>query len=367
MANLTFEQILKDIRNKVYYPVYFLMGEEPFFIDVIADYLEKQVLTDSEKEFNLSILYGKETDIPAILGVAKRYPMMASHHLVIVREAQNVRNIEFKEKEIPKEISVKYLNENNKGKEKSQGEFENEILLKYLENPLKSTILVFCYKYKTLDGRKKVAKTIPQNGILFESKRLYENQLTGWIETYINRKNYRIEPKATQMLAAHLGTDLAKVTNEVQKLFISLPAGSVITPDIIENNIGISKDFNIFELQDAFGAINKEKAYRIAKYFGDNQKANPMVMTLSMLYLFFQKLMLYHHSTDKSEKGLMEATGLNAYFLKNYHKAARNFPPERIERVFGILREYDLKLKGLGNRTADAGQLLTEMTFKILH
>lgn len=367
MANLTFDQILKNIRNKVYSPVYFLMGEEPFFIDVIADYLEKQVLSESEKEFNLSILYGKETDIPAILGVSKRYPMMASHHLVIVREAQNVRNIELKEKETPREIQVKPLNENNKGKEKSQAEFENEILIKYFENPLKSTILVFCYKYKTIDGRRKVAKTILQNGVLFESKRIYENQLPGWIETYINRKNYRIEPKATYMLAAHLGTDLAKITNEVQKLFISLQPGSVITPDIIENNIGISKDFNIFELQDALGTLNKEKAYRIAKYFGDNQKANPMIMTLSMLYLFFQKLMLYHYTQDKTENGLKEALGINAFYVKNYQKAARNFSPERIEHIFGILRDFDLKIKGLGNRSADAGQLLTEMTFKILH
>jgi len=348
MANLTFEQILKDIRNKVYYPVYFLMGEEPFFIDVIADYLEQQVLTETEKEFNLSILYGKESDIPTILSVAKRFPMMASHHLVIVREAQNVRNID------PKEGS-KSLNQ------------ENEILIRYLENPLKSTIIVFCYKYKTIDGRKKVAKNVLQNGVLFESKRLYENQLPGWIATYVSRKGYQIGPKATQMLSDHLGADLAKVTNEIQKLFINLPTGSEITPEIIEDNIGISKDFNIFELQDALGNLNKEKAYRIAKYFGDNQKANPMVLTLAMLYLYFQKLMLYHFATDKSEKGLAAAIGVSPFLMKNYHKAARNFPPERIEKIFTYLKECDLKLKGLGNRTADPGQLLIELTYKILH
>ena len=348
MANLSFEQILKDIRNNVYYPIYFLMGEEPFFIDVISDYLQEQVLTDAEKEFNLSIIYGKETDIPSILSVAKRFPMMASHHLVIVREAQNLRNLD------PKE-SAKSVNQ------------ENEIFLKYLENPLKSTILVFCYKYKTIDGRKKAAKTILQNGVLFESKRMYENQLPAWIEAYVKRKGYFIGPKATQILSDHLGADLTKVTNEVQKLFISLPMGSEVTPEIIEDNIGISKDFNIFELQDALGNLNKEKAFRIAKYFGDNQKSNPMVLTLSMLYLYFQKLMLYHYATDKSEKGLASAIGVNPFLLKNYHKAARNFPPQRIEKIFTHLKDCDLKLKGVGNRTANAGELLKELTYKILH
>lgn len=348
MASLTFEQIIKDIRNKVYHPVYFLMGEEPFFIDVISDYLEEQVLTDDEKEFNLSILYGKDTDLPAIISVAKRFPMMASHHLVLVREAQNVRNIE------PRD-GAKNPNQ------------ENEMLVKYLENPLKSTILVFCYKYKTLDGRKKIAKTIAQKGILFESKRIYDDKLPGWIESYVQRKGYKISPKATQMLANHLGADLAKVTNEIQKLFISLEKGAEITPVIIEENIGISKDFNIFEMQEALGSLNKEKVYRIARYFGDNQKSNPMVLTLSMLYQFFQKLMLYHYATDKSEKGLASAIGVHPFLMKGYHTAARNFPPQRIEKIFSYLRDCDLKVKGVGNRSADAGELLKELTFKILH
>lgn len=348
MANLTFEQILRDIRNKVFHPVYFLMGEEPFFIDVIADYLEEQVLSEMEKEFNLSILYGKDTDIPSIISVAKRFPMMANHHLVIVREAQNVRNID------PRE-SAKNVNQ------------ENELLIRYLENPPKTSILVFCYKYKAIDGRKKVAKNVLQNGVLFESKKIYDNKLPEWIATYVSRKGYQIGPKATQMLSDHLGADLAKVTNEIQKLFISLPKGAEITPALIEENIGISKDFNIFELQDALGDLNKTKAYRITRYFGDNPKANPLVLTLSMLFLFFQKLMLFHYATDKSEKGLASAIGVNPFLMKGYHRAARNFPPDRIERIFSYLRECDLKLKGVGNRSADAGELLKELTYKILH
>lgn len=348
MANLNFEQILKDIKNKVYSPVYFLSGEEPFFIDVIADYLEEQVLDEMEKEFNLSILYGRDTDIPTVLSVAKRYPMMASHHLVIVREAQNLRNVE------PRE-GQKTINA------------ENEALVKYLEKPLESTILVFCYKYKTLDRRRKLAKTVLQNEMLFEGKRVYDNQLPEWISSYVKRKGYLIGPKATQMLADHLGSDLSKVTNEIGKLFISIPKGSEITPDVIEENIGISKDFNIFELQDALGEINPTKAYRIVKYFGDNPKSNPMVLTLSMLYLFFQKLMLYHYSTDKSERGLSSAIGVNPFLMKGYHKAAKNYTPERLERIFSYLRECDLKLKGVGNRSADAGELLKELTFKIMH
>lgn len=348
MASLSFEQILKDIRNKVFSPVYFLSGEEPFFIDVIADYLEEQVLTDMEKEFNLSILYGKDTDIPTVLSVAKRFPMMASHHLVIVREAQNLRNVE------PRD-GQKTVNA------------ENEALQKYLEKPLESTILVFCYKYKTIDRRRKVAKAILQNGVLFEGKKLYDNQLPAWISDYVKRKGYFIGDKATRMLADHLGNDLAKVTNEIQKLFISLPKGSEITPAAIEENIGISKDFNIFELQEALGELNHTKAFRIVKYFGDNQKSNPLVLTLGMLYLFFQKLMLYHYSRDKSERGLASAIGVNPFLLKNYHMAAKNFPPERLERVFSYLRECDLKSKGVGNRSAEPGELLKELTFKILN
>ncbi|MDX9941698.1 MAG: DNA polymerase III subunit delta [Bacteroidales bacterium] len=348
MANLSFEQILKDIKNKVYYPVYFLSGEEPFFVDVISNYLEDQVLTDMEKEFNLSILYGKDTDIPNLLSVAKRFPMMASHHLVIVREAQNLRNLE------PRE-NLKTLNP------------ENEALVKYLEKPLESTILVFCYKYKTLDRRRKVAKTILQKGLLFEGKRVYDNHLPPWISNYVKRRGYLIGDKATQMLADHLGNDLAKVTNEIQKLFISLPKGSEITPASIEENIGISKDFNIFELQEALGEMNKTKAFRIVKYFGDNQKSNPLVLTLSMLYLFFQKIMLYHYSRDKSERGLASAIGVTPFRMKGYHKAAKNYPPERLERIFSYLRDCDLKSKGVGSRSAEPGELLKELTFKIMN
>ncbi len=335
MAEMNIHQILKDIGNKAVHPVYFLMGEETYYIDVIADNLEESVLTDTEKEFNLTILYGKDTDIPDIISTAKRYPMMASHNIVIVREAQHLKDI--------------------------------EALMPYVEKPLDSTILVICYKYKTLDKRTRFYKSISNAGVVYNSKKLYENQVPAWIAGYVKQNGYRIGPAALQLLADHLGTDLGKIVNEVKKLFINLEKGSEITPLVIEENIGISKDFNMFEFQNALGAKNKQKAYQITKYFADNPRSNPFVMTTGILYQFFSKVLLYHSLKDKSQKNAASELNVHPFFIKDFIQAAKNYSPNRIVEIFSQLRTYDLKSKGLGNETTDHGELVKELTYKILN
>ncbi len=335
MTEKDFYNILKDIRNKVLHPVYFLMGEESFYIDVITDYLEDRVLTEEEKEFNLSILYGKDTDIPTIISVAKRYPMMSSHNMVIVKEAQHIKEI--------------------------------EDLLPYIRQPLESTILVICYKYKRLDGRTILFKEVKKRGVVFEGKKLYDNQVPEWIASYVNKHGYRIGPKAVQMLADHLGADLGKIVNEVQKLFINLQKGKEITTQVIEENIGISKDYNIFEFQNALSQKNSLKAFQIANYFANNPKSNPFVLTTGVLYQYFSKIILYHSLSDKSRNSVASALSISPFFVKDYELAARNYPSAKAIRCIALLRKYDLKSKGLDNETTDHGELLKELTYHLLN
>jgi len=331
--------IIKEIDNKIFHPVYFLMGEEPYYIDYISNYIEKNVLSDSEKEFNQTILYGKDTDLKTIISYAKRYPMMSNHQVIIVKEAQTIDRFESK---ISDYIS-------------------------YFENPQKTTILVFCYKYKKIDGRKKTAKIIDNNGVLFESKRVYDNKLPDWISGYIKQKGYNIEPVATQLLADYIGNNLSKIVNETEKLFISIDKGSKITPAIIEENIGISKDYNVFEFQNAIGEKNELKAFRMVYYFVSDPKNNPIIFIISMLYNYFSKLLIYHSLTDKSQQNAASALSVNPYFVKDYKNAAMKYPASAILRIFSILKEYDLKSKGVGNVSADEGELLKELTYKILN
>ena len=264
---MTFEQILNDLKNKIYYPVYFLAGEESYYIDEISDYIEEHVLTDIEKEFNQTVIYGRETDVLSIISNAKRYPMMANYQVVIVKEAQDIKNI--------------------------------EDLLPYIENPLDSTLLVINYKYKKLDKRKSFFKQIGKKGVLFESKKLYDNKIAGWINNYVKEKGYEITPKACAMLTEFLGSNLSKVVNEISKLIINVPEKSIINDELVERNIGISKDFNIFELQNAIGSKNVLKANQIANYFAANPKDNPLVKTVTILFGYFSKIMIYHQLKDK--------------------------------------------------------------------
>jgi DNA polymerase III subunit delta len=330
-----FDQIISDLKNKIYYPVYFLTGEEPYFIDVISDFIEENVLTDTEKEFNQTIVYGLETDVKSIAAIARRYPMMSNYQVVIVKEAQHVDEI--------------------------------EELLPYVENPLNSTLLVLCYKFRKLDGRTAFAKKVGAKGAVFESKKLYDNQVGGWIENYLKQQGFSITPRATAIMADYLGNDLGKIVNESSKLILNIRPGELITESLVEQNVGISKDFNTFELQNAIGEKNVLKANRIINYFAANPKDNPLVKVITILYSFFSKLLIYHQLTDKSKNHVASALGVNVFFIGDYEKAARNYDPARLKRIVGYLREYDLKSKGFENVSISHGELMKELLFKILH
>jgi DNA polymerase-3 subunit delta len=347
---MEFNDILSELKRKIYRPIYFLMGEEPYFIDMISDYIENKVLDESEKEFNQSVLYGRDVSAAEIIGAAKRFPMMSDYQVIIVKEAQNIKDLIKKEKE------------DGKAKDKTKQPFEA-----YIEHPQKSTILVFCYKYKTIDKRTSLAKLIDKNCVLFESKKIYDNQVPDWINNYLKGKEYSVGPKASALLTEYLGSNLSKISNELDKLMINLPAKSEITVEHIQSNIGISKDYNVFELQTAIGKKEVLKANRIVNYFSANEKENPLVMTVASLYGYFCKLLSYHFLTDKSQKSVASALGVHPFFVGDYERAAKNYSAGKLKAIFGYLREYDLKSKGVDTGSASEGELLKELVFKILH
>ena len=329
-------KIVNDIKAGNIKPIYFLMGEESYYIDKLSDYIEEKVLSEDEKGFNQTVLYGRDVTIDDIVSTAKRYPMMAERQVVIVKEAQDLsRTIDKIES--------------------------------YAENPMPSTVLVFCYKYKTLDKRKKVTKLLAKHGIVYESKKLYENQVGDWIKRVLAGKKYTIEPKANAMLVEFLGTDLSKINNELEKLQIILPKGSTITPHHIEENIGFSKDFNVFELRKAIGDRNQLKAYTIAENFAQNPKDNPIVMTTSLVFSFFVQLLKYHGLKDKNPKNVASALGVNPFFLKDYDIALKNYPMRKVSQIVTSLRDVDVKSKGVGANALPQSDLLREMLFKIFN
>jgi len=331
-----FNQIIESIKKKVYYPVYFLMGEEPYYIDEITNYIASNVLTNDEKEFNQTVVYGKDTDEETIISYAKRFPMMANYQVVIVKEAQNLDEI--------------------------------EKLQTYIENPLSSTILVICYKYKTIDKRKLFAKALQKKSVLFESKSLYPNQIPDWVNAYVKSQGYKINPQATQLLSENIGNDLTRITSEVKKLIINLPDSKEITLDDIERNIGISKEFNVFELQNALGKKQVLKANRIITYFVQNPKENPIVQVLIIIYGFFTKVLLYHTIINKSDKKEVAATlSVNPFFVDDYRVASQSYSIQKLTRIFSYLREADMKSKGVNMITKNDDAIFKELIYKILH
>ncbi|MBL7934715.1 MAG: DNA polymerase III subunit delta [Bacteroidia bacterium] len=351
-------QILTDLKRKIFKPVYFLSGEEAYYIDLISDYIEKNVLDESEQEFNQTILYGKDIDLNAIISAAKRFPMMSEYQVVIVKEAQNL-------KELGKSSGGDDDDEVETKSKKSTG--SSNALASYLLQPQPSTILVFCYKYKTLDKRSAVYKSLQKNHVFLETKKMYDNQIPEWITSYVQEKKFKIGPKASFLLAEFLGNDLSKITNEVEKLFINLKEGDEITPDAVQDNIGISKEFNVFELQDALAKKDILKANRIINYFSSNEKEHPAVMTLSTLYGYFSKILVYHFSPDKSKFAVAQTLGVNPFFVDGYAKAAQNYGTAKLKAIFSYLKEYDLKTKGVDNSGVNNGELMKELIFKILH
>lgn len=333
---LSHTQILSNLKQKKYAPVYFLMGDEPYYIDVISDYIQDNLLDAGEKEFDQTIVYGKDVEIQSVINAAKRYPMMAQHQVLIVKEAQMIKAW--------------------------------DDLIYYLQNPLKSTILVFCYKYGAPDKRKKWFQEVGKIGVVYESSKLRDYEVPGWISNYCKSKNVGIDDKAAAMLSEFLGTDLSKLVNELEKLILTKSADSSrITPELIEKNIGISKDFNVFELQAAL--INKDvlKANRIIRYFAENKKANPMVLVLSQLFKFFSDLMIYHYLSDKNPAAVASELKVNPYFVKDYQKAAQVFGAWKTMNIISYIRETDARYKGIGDAGTDEGDLMKELVFKMLH
>ena len=340
---MTAPEILKDLKNRKYKPIYLLHGEEPYFIDQVSNYIEHKLLSEAERGFNQTVVYGKDTDVMTVLNAAKRYPMMADYQVVMVKEAQDMKW--GKEDDDKKGIDP---------------------LLAYLEKPLPSTILVFCYKYAKFDKRKKSYKAIDKHGLVFESAELYDNKIPGWIDTFVGEKGYKISPQASALLAEYLGNDLSKVANELEKLMLNVNAGQEITPKEIQDNIGISKEYNIFELQTALSRKDVVKVNRIINYFEANPKANPLVVVLGTLNNYFSKVLKFHYADDKSPQGLARTLGVSPYFVKDYETAGRMYNYGKTMQVIGLLREYDLKSKGVESNT-DAGGLMKELMFKILH
>jgi DNA polymerase-3 subunit delta len=349
---MTFEQIIGDLKKKIYHPVYFLSGEEPFYIDQLTDFFESNILSDSEKEFNQSVLYGKDLDIYSLISFARRYPMMSSHQVIIVREAQDMKSL--------------FPREKTKEKEDKNKDDKNPFA-EYLQKPTTSTILVFCYKYKKVDKRTKIAKLLDKHSIVYEAKKVYENQLPGWINSFVKSKGFRIDDKSCVMLADNLGNDLTKIANEINKLTLNIKPGSQITPDIIEDNIGLSKDFNIFELIKAIGERNTFKSFRIVNYFAANPKSNPMVLSTAQLYSYFLKILTYHQLDDRSSNNAASVLGVSTYFVNDYANASRAYPVNHCIRNISYIRDYDMRSKGVNNVSSDDGELMKELIYKILN
>ena len=327
-------KIINDIKAGNIKPIYFLMGEEPYYIDRITEYLENSLLSEDEKGFNQVVLYGRDTSIDEIVANAKRFPMMAERQVVIVKEAQDLA------KTIDK-------------------------LEAYAQNPQPTTVLVFAYKYKTLDKRKKVTKTLEKHGLVYESKKMYENQVGQWINRVLQGRGYNIEPKANAMLVAFLGNDLSRIANELNKLEIILPKGSTITPNHIEENIGFSKDFNVFEFRKAIGEGNKAKANQIATYFAQNAKDNPMVVVNGQVFSFFSALLQYHGLKDKSPGNVAKTLKVNPYFVNDYIEASKRFPMRKVSAIVAALRAIDVKSKGVGANNLNDTELYKEMLLSI--
>ncbi len=346
--------ILLDLKRRIFKPIYFLCGEEAHYIDVISDYIEQHVLDDADKEFNQNIIYGKDLDLGSIVGLAKQFPMMSEHNVVIVKEAQN----------------IKELNKKSDGDDDDKTNTNTGVqqFLNYINYPLPSTILVFCFKYKSIDKRSAIAKALQKKSVFFESKKLYENQVPAWITDYVKEKNYTIGPKATFLMSEFLGTDLSKISNEINKLLINLPVGKEITPELVQDNIGISKDYNVFELQDSLAKKDILKANRIINHFAANEKENPAPLVLASLYGYFSKILKYHFLPDKSKFAAAAALGVNPFFVEGYAKAASNYNSGKLKQIFSALKECDLKSKGVENSGATTyGELLKELVFKVLH
>jgi len=330
-----FKQIENDIKSKKFSPIYLFMGEEELFIDKLVDLILENSISKTEREFNYTVLYGRETNVDEIISICKKFPLMSNYQLVVIKEAQDLsRSI--------------------------------DQLTTYTNKFLKSTILVLCYKHKSMDKRKSLYKSISKNGIVFESKRLYENQAQQWVIQELLSKNIKISHKAASMIVDYLGADLSKIINELEKLLQVKNNPKEILDIDIETHIGVSKEYNNFELRKAISEKNSFKAFQIADYFAKNPNSNPLVVTISMIFDFFSKLLLYHANDNMPDSKKALIMRINPFFISEYRIASKNYPIKRVTKVISIIREYDLKSKGSGAKNISHFDLLKEMIVKIV-
>lgn len=341
---MTYEQILADLKARKFKPVYLFQGAEPYFIDELSDYIEQHVLSDAEKGFNQTVFYGKDTDMITVLNAAKRYPMMAERQVVLVKEAQDLK-----------------WGKADDGK-------SLDPLTAYLENPLPSTVLVFAHKYKSMDKRLKTTKLIEKNGVVFDSAKLYENKVPAWIIETVKTHKRRIQPQAADLLLEYIGADLSRINNEIGKLMLNVKEGEEVNVDIIRQNIGISKEYNVFELTDAISNRNVVKAYSIIDYFSANPKVMPLPLLFGNFNTYFGRLLRYYYLTDKNPEAVKKSLGLNYFSSSVFFTAQRNYSQAKLFTIYELLREYDLKLKGVGTtNNTPQGDLMKELLFKIMH
>ena len=335
------KKILTELKAGKFAPVYFLQGEETFYIDLISDYIESNALTESERSFNQVVMYGKDVTMASILTNARRFPMMAERQVVIVKEAQDIPDLN-------KDIGAK-------------------LLLDYLTKQVPSTVLVFCHKHKTLDKRRELGKKIDQYAVMLNTKKLYENQLPEFVYEYIHDKKVTMDQQAVQVLCEYVGNDLHRMANEIDKLTISLPESGSISVDQVMNQVGVSKEYNVFELQKAILRRDPVLANKIVNYFESNTKKNPMIPVVAFLYAFFSKLLMASQVADKSEKGLASELKVSPYALRDYTLALRQFPLPKIIDNLASIKDADLKLKGVNTGSADEGQIFRELVWHIMN
>lgn len=334
---ITERQLIEDIKAKKFAPVYLITGEENYYIDLVSDFIEKNIIDESMRDFDQTVVYGRDVTMGNVLDMAMRYPMMSPVQVVMVKEAQDISKKE-----------------------------EWDLLAKYLENPQKQTILVFCYRHKKLDKRSSAYKAIKEKGVVYEKNKIYDSEVPGWIASVVQQRGYSITQRGAMMLSESLGNNLDKIANELSKIYISIPVGSTIDEDTIETNVGISKDYNVFELQNAIGRRDIERCARIVNYFVANPKEAPMPVLLASLYSFFIKIMLFHQEPDRNRAAAV--LKVNPYFISSYETAARNYSLGKLASCIGYLHEADLRSKGYkSSSNVTDGDIIKELVFKIIH
>ncbi len=335
------DQILQELKAGKYAPVYFLQGEEPYYIDQITDFIEDNCLNETEKGFNQTIMYGKDVAVNQIVSAARRFPMMAERQVVIVKEAKDILDLN-----------------------KDEGQ---SLLMNYLDNPVPSTVLVFAHKHKKVDGRKPLSKALGKKSVLLTTTKLRDYEVPKWIESFAKEKGFNIGYQSVQLLAEYLGNNLERLTNEVNKIAINLKDGEEITPEHIQKYVGINKDYNVFELQKAISAGDVLKANRIVNYFAANIRANSIIPMIAILFSYYTKLLLLHSAKDKSDSGLARAMGLPPFVVKEYKIAAARYPLGKVMQSISLLREADLRSKGVNSGSMAEEEILRELVFKLMH